>query len=59
MKEVRAISDKLSAPPAAVGGQVILPGVLPALYQHLILQEVPRETTVDMMNALCDRTTLT
>ena len=59
MKEVRAISDKLSAHPAAVGGQVILPGVLPALYQHLILQEVPRETTVDMMNALCDRTTLT
>lgn len=61
LKEVRAISDKLNAPPAAPGGlsdQIILPGVLPALYQRLVSQEIPQGMAVDLMNDLCDRTTL-
>lgn len=58
LKEVRALSDKLRAPAQPVTDQVILPGVLPAFYQRLLIQEVPRETAVDAMNAMCDCPTL-
>lgn len=55
-KEIRAISEKINAPPAFE--HVILPGVLPDFYQRLLLQDVPRETAVDLMNHMVDYSTL-
>jgi len=57
LKEVREISERLNGPQAG-GDQVILPGVLPGMYQKLISQEVYRELAVELMNCLCDRPSL-
>lgn len=58
LKEVRALTDKVNAQQAPVSDQVFLPGILPAFYQRLLLQEVPRETARDLMNALCEHSIL-
>jgi len=58
LKEVRELSDKVNAQQQTVSEHVILPGVLPAFYQRLLMQEVPRETAIDLMNALCENSIL-
>ena len=58
LKEVRALSEKIAAPPPPVSDQVVLPGVLPAFYRRLLLQEVPRQTALDVMNSFFERPSL-